>query len=139
MNRGPAAAPAAPAPPVLRNTTPVQSLGKQIVGLLYVALRSAQIYDENNETVTKQLEKLHHALVDLLHVEGAVNLALSRNFFFLNGARVKVDLKVYITYHQLLKVLRSLQVGRIEIQPGLELPELRSLVFLLANTEVNTE
>jgi len=137
MNRGPAAAP--PAPPVLRNTTPVQSLGKQIVGLLYVALRSAQIYDQNNETVTKQLEKLHHALVDLLHVEGAVNLALSRNFFFLNGARVKVDLKVYITYHQLLKVLRSLQVGRIEIQPGLELPELRSLVFLLANTEVNTE
>ena len=124
---------------VLQNAAPLQALGKQVVGQLYVGLRSAQIYDENNETVTKQLDKLHRTLVDLLQVEGSADLALSRSFFFLNGARVKVDLKLYITYHQLLKVLRRLQLGRIEFRSGLEFGELRSFVFLLANTDVGVD
>jgi HD-GYP domain-containing protein (c-di-GMP phosphodiesterase class II) len=124
---------------VVQNATPVQALGKQVVGQLYVALRSAQIYDENNETVAKQLDRLYRNLLDLLKVEGGVDLTLSRNFFFLNSLRIKVDLKVYMTYHQLLKVLRRLQVGRIELANGLGFEELRSFVFLLANTEVDAE
>lgn len=121
---------------VFHNTALAQSLGKQLVGQLYIAMRSAQIYDENNETVVKQVEKLHATVLDLLRVEGVADLAISRNFFFLNGVRVRVDLKMYVTYHQLLKLLRRLQVGRVELQRGVGLLELRSLVFLLANTDV---
>jgi HD-GYP domain-containing protein (c-di-GMP phosphodiesterase class II) len=120
---------------VFQNTAPLQSLGKNLVGQLYVALRSAQIYDENNETVAKQLARLYDTVADLLRVESTAELALSRNFFFLNGVRLKVDLKIYITYHQLLKVLRRLALGRVQFLTGLEAAELRSFVYLLANTE----
>ncbi len=124
---------------VFQNTAPIQSLGKSIVAQMYVALRSAQIYDENNETVAKQLAKLYQTVADLLRVESAADLALSRNFFFLNGVRIKVDLKIYITYHQLLKVLRRLALGRVQFLAGLEPAELRTFVYLLANTETRGE
>jgi HD-GYP domain-containing protein (c-di-GMP phosphodiesterase class II) len=124
---------------LFQNTAPLQALGKQIVSQLYVALRSAQIYDENNETVAKQLAKLYEGIADLLRTEASADLALSRNFFFLNGVRIKVDLKIYITYHQLLKVLRRLTLGRLQFLPGLTFPELRSFVYLLANSEAPAE
>ena len=133
----PAAAPGGPS--IVQSAAPVQGLGRQIVSQLHVALRSAQIYDENNETVVKQLEKLQTAVHDLLQLEGTADLAASRNFFFLNESRIKVDLKIYVTYHQLLKLLRRLQVGRVELRPGLEARELRSLVFLLANTDAGAD
>ncbi|MBA2564539.1 MAG: HD domain-containing protein [Gemmatimonadetes bacterium] len=125
--------------PVLQNTAPIQSLGRGIVTQLYVALRSAQIYDENNDTLVKQLDKLHALVLDLLRIEGAATLRLSRNFFFVNGVRINVDLKVYVTYHQLLKVLRRLELGRVELTAGISATELRSLVFLLANVEVGPD
>jgi HD-GYP domain-containing protein (c-di-GMP phosphodiesterase class II) len=124
---------------VVQNAAPLQTLGKQLVTQLYVTLRSAQIYDVNNETVAKQLDKLYQTVADLLRVESAADLMLSRNFFFLNGARIKVDLKIYITYHQLLKVLGRLALGRVQFLPGIESPELRSFVYLVANTETRGE
>ncbi|MFN2432712.1 MAG: HD-GYP domain-containing protein [Gemmatimonadota bacterium] len=139
MTRGGTAPALGVAPAVAQNPAPLQALGKALVAQLYVALRSAQIYDENNEAVAKQLEKLHRTLTDLLHVEGSADLAISRSFLFLNGARVKVDLKAYVTYHQLLKVLRRLQLGRIEFQPGVEPHELRRVVFLLAGIDVDAQ
>ena len=124
---------------VAASRAPLQALGKQLVGQLYVALRSAQIYDEHNETVAKQLERLPQTASDLLATEGGADVAATRNFLFLNGVRLKVDLKVYVIYQQLLKLLHRLQVGRIELAPGLDPAELRALIYLLAHTDVDAD
>jgi HD-GYP domain-containing protein (c-di-GMP phosphodiesterase class II) len=120
---------------VFQNAAPLQALGRAAVGQLYTALRSAQIYDARNETVARQLDRLHRTLGDVLRLEGAADLALARNFFYLNGVRLKVDLQVYVTYQQLVRSLQRIGVGRIELRPGLEAGELRRFVFALARTE----
>jgi HD-GYP domain-containing protein (c-di-GMP phosphodiesterase class II) len=120
---------------VFQNAAPLQALGRAAVGQLYTALRSAQIYDERNETVARQLDRLHRTLGDVLRLEGAADLALARSFFYLNGVRLKVDLQVYVTYQQLLRALGRIGVGRIELRPGLDAGELRRFLFALARAE----
>jgi uncharacterized protein YpuA (DUF1002 family) len=53
---------------VFQNAAPLQALGRAAVGQLYTALRSAQIYDARNETVARQLDRLHRTLGDVLRL-----------------------------------------------------------------------
>ena len=115
----------------LDDTVNVQAVGGKLLTAIYVVLRSMRLYPVENVQVQQAIDDLHAQMVTLLESEGAFDLSISGDFFFLNETRLRLDLSNFSTFGNLASVLTSHGIGEVGVVPGVEPEEWAPFVALL--------
>ena len=114
----------------------LQDQGRKVLTALYAALRSLKLYPVENEAVQQGLRELHELITKLLAGEGAVEIRVVGDFFFLNETRLRLDLSNYSTFGSFARGLNEHGVGAVEIGTGVTLGEWAPFLSLLLRPPV---
>jgi HD-GYP domain-containing protein (c-di-GMP phosphodiesterase class II) len=115
----------------LDDTVNIQEVGGKLLTALYVAMRSMRLYPVENVQVQQLIDDLQGQVVALLKSEGAFDLNISGDFFFLNETRLRLDLSNFSTFGNLASVLASHGIGEVSVAPGVESEEWSPFLALL--------
>ena len=115
----------------LQDTVNIQEVGGKLLTAIYVVLRSMRLYPVANVQVQQAIDDLQAQMVTLLDSEGAFDLHISGDFFFLNEARLRLDLSNFSTFGNLASVLTSHGIGEVVVVAGVEREEWAPFVALL--------
>ena len=109
----------------------IQEIGGSLLTAINVVLRSMRLYPEENEQVQQAIDDLHQQMGTLLETEGAFDLNISGDFFFLNEVRLRMDLSNFSTFGNVASVLATHEIGDVAVEPGVEREEWAPFVMLL--------
>jgi HD-GYP domain-containing protein (c-di-GMP phosphodiesterase class II) len=84
-----------------------------------------------NTAVQQALDELHDLVHSLVAEEGAVELRVVGDFFFLNELRLRLDLSNYSTFGSFARSLTDHGLGAVEVLPGIERGEWAPFLSLL--------
>ena len=113
------------------STGEIQDVGVNLLTAIHVVLRSMRLYPVENEQVQYAINGLHEGMVSFLEEEGAFELHLAGDFFFLNEVRLRLDLSNFSTFGNLASVLTGHGIGEIGVSPGVELGEWAPFIAIL--------
>jgi HD-GYP domain-containing protein (c-di-GMP phosphodiesterase class II) len=119
--------------------SPSLGKGRELVKQLFVGMKTAQIYDQNNAIFLKQSNALMKVVDDLIKTEGWIQLKLKEGYIFLNEVRLKFDFEGYTASRALLDELPKQGVESITIEPGITQRELDKFVYLFLNLDPEKE
>ncbi len=114
----------------------LQDQGRKVLTALYAALRSLKLYPVENEAVQQGLRELHELITKLLAGEGAVEIRVVGDFFFLNETRLRLALSNYSTFGSFARGLNEHGLGTVEIDSGVTLEEWAPFLSLLLRPPV---
>ncbi len=120
----------------LSSSPDLQDQGRKVLVALYAALRSLKLYPVENEAVQQGLRELHELMTKLLAGEGAVEIRVVGDFFFLNETRLRLDLSNYSTFGSFARGLNEHGLGAVEIDAGVTLREWAPFLSLLLRPPV---
>lgn len=123
------------APPLVQSETVLQPLGRALVMGTYAACRALRFYPIQNATVQNAIDELDRILRRVLELEGALELRLVGDFFFLNESRLRLQLSEYVSFAYVANVLRRHGVGCIEFDPRFAREHIPPLLSLLIEGE----
>jgi len=116
---------------VLDDTGLVQDLGGKLLTGIHVVLRSMRLYPVENEQVQQAIDDLHTQMNTFLDGEGAFELHIAGDFFFLNEMRLRLDLSNFSTFGNLASVLTGHGIGEVGVLPGVQREEWAAFAALL--------
>jgi HD-GYP domain-containing protein (c-di-GMP phosphodiesterase class II) len=102
---------------------PLQDHGRKVLAGLYAAMRALRFYPLDNEVVQTSLDELQGTVGEALVREGALELQLVGDFFFVNEERLRLDLRNYSTFGSVAGILRGHRVGEIVVHDGVRREE----------------
>jgi HD-GYP domain-containing protein (c-di-GMP phosphodiesterase class II) len=94
--------------------------GRAFLISMYAALRSLKLYPIENATAQKALDDVQAAAISLLESQGEIELRISGDFIFVNGTRLRLELDNYAAFSNILAALRSVDLGELKVQAGVE-------------------
>ncbi len=118
------------------STTALQEQGRRILTAMYAAMRSLKLYPVENEAVQQGLRDLHGLMTNLLAAEGALEIRVVGDFFFLNETRLRLDLSNYSTFGAFSRGLNEHGLGAMEVSKGVTLGEWAPFLSLLLRPPV---
>ncbi len=118
------------------SSTALQEQGRRILTAMYAAMRSLKLYPVENEAVQQGLRDLHGLMTNLLAAEGALEIRVVGDFFFLNETRLRLDLSNYSTFGAFSRGLNEHGLGAMEVSKGVTLGEWAPFLSLLLRPPV---
>ncbi|MGI9075733.1 MAG: HD-GYP domain-containing protein [Gemmatimonadaceae bacterium] len=94
----------------------LRTKGRELLGVLYGALRSLKLYPPENAVVQKSLADLTEIARELHKREGELEIRVSGEFVFLNGTRLRIDMDNYASFSRILSVFRDAGVGIVTVR-----------------------
>jgi HD-GYP domain-containing protein (c-di-GMP phosphodiesterase class II) len=92
-------------------SSPLQTLGRELVQNLFVALRSAQLYEPTNATLRSAAKRLVDTIEELVRIDGLARLDVGGSTLLVNDQRVRSELRTHSIHMNLIRFLRTLGVG----------------------------
>jgi HD-GYP domain-containing protein (c-di-GMP phosphodiesterase class II) len=89
--------------------------GRQLITDFAAALRSIRLYPVENAVVQGSLSQLCTIVREMADAEGDVELRASREFLFINGTRLRLDLDNYANFSALLSAYRASGIGSVRV------------------------
>ncbi|MBI4521135.1 MAG: HD domain-containing protein, partial [Gemmatimonadetes bacterium] len=117
----------------------VQAQGRQVLTTFYAALRALKLYPLENEAVQNALDELQETVGRTVDREGAVELRVVGDFFFLNETRLRLDLSNYATFGMFARSLENHGIGAIHVEAGIERGEWAPFLSLLLGEPAKEE
>lgn len=114
-----------------KDSARLQDQGRKVLSAFYAAIRSLKLYPLENSAVQHALDDLHRLLTGLVAEEGAVELRVVGDFFFLNETRLRLDLSNYSTFGSFARALTDHGLGAVEVLPGIDRAEWAPFLSLL--------
>lgn len=105
--------------------------GRQFLLTLYAAMRSLKFYPVENDAVQNALREHEDVVAGLLEHSGEIEVRLSGDFIFVNGARLKLELDNYASFGGILGTLRAFDIGRLLVREGITRREWQAFLSLL--------
>jgi hypothetical protein len=100
------------------------------------AIRTAQIYKQNNITYIKQVNLLFSLIQNILKEEKEAIFEFRESSLFFNTVRVKFDFLSYNYFKLLSNLFREKEIGTIGFHQDMEQDELIQFVHFFANSQV---
>lgn len=116
---------------VVESGAALQARGRELLTALYAAIRALKLYPSTNDATQKALLELHQVARRTLDREGVIELRLVGNFFFLNDARLRLDLSNFAVFSSLADAISRHGIGVIEVAPEVEPHEWTPFLSLL--------
>lgn len=111
--------------------------GKGLVNLFYSTLRTAALYEPNNDAFQKQIVPLMLAVKEIIEHEGELTFSSKEGYLFLNQARLRLDFENYVASRFILEFTQKLQIYKLTLESGISQSELQDLICILAHTDPN--
>ena len=112
-------------------TESIQDVGRRLLTGMYAAFRALRFYPLDNDVVQRGLDELQQIVANVLESEGAVEIQLVGDFFFINEERLRLDLRNYSTFGSIAETLRGHEVGEITVYRGIAREEWPPFLSLL--------
>ncbi len=103
---------------IVEGGTALQSMGRELLAATYAAAQSLKLYPLENATVQNAIDELFRVVQRILEVEGAIELRLVGDFFFLNDARLRLDLSNYVNFSFVAGTLARHGIGVVDVEPA---------------------
>ncbi|MEQ1857724.1 MAG: HD domain-containing phosphohydrolase, partial [Longimicrobiales bacterium] len=108
-----------------------QEEGRRLLTAFYGALGSLKLYPVENETVQTALAELHALMERVVTIDGAAEVRVVGDFFFLNETRLRLDLSNFATFGSFASALQAHGIGAVEVLPGIEKREWAPFISML--------
>ena len=108
-----------------------QEEGRKILTAFYGALSALRLYPLENMAVQQALNELHALVANIVALEGAAEIRVVGDFFFLNETRLRLDLSNFSTFGSFARALQDHGIGAVEVLPGIERGEWAPFVSVL--------
>lgn len=98
----------------------IQSRGRDFLAALHAAIRALKLYPIANAATQKALGELHRIAGRILERDGGIEVRLVGDFFFLNDARLRLNISNFAAFSFLAQSMAGHGIGVIEIYPSVE-------------------
>ena len=106
-----------------------ESLSRDLTNNLYILLRSAGLYDLDNQALDQPFESLLGSVSGLYELlKSDISIRLSDGNFFVNRRLVKLDFSTYQNARYLIKIFEFLEVNELCFKPTLSRSDLKQLL-----------
>ena len=94
--------------------------GRNFLLAFYKTLRSITLYPIENSQVTESLDELTEATSEILNVDGELEVRISRELFYVNDVRLRLELENFASFSQVFRICSQAGIGviRIDAPPG---------------------
>lgn len=116
---------------LIQSENHLQPLGRALINSINASAQSLRLYPYENATVQNVVEELRRTIARVLEREGIFDMRLVGDFFFLNDARLRLDLSDYASFASVSALMSKHDLGEIEIEPGIEKHDIARLIALL--------
>jgi len=103
--------------PLVQSGGALQAQGRELLTAFHAAAQALKLYPVENAAVQKAIGELHRVAHRIAEREGMIELQLVGDFFFLNDARLRLDLSNYVAFSFLSDAMSRHGVGFIGISP----------------------
>ncbi len=101
----------------------LQVEGRHLVSAVHTACQALRLYPYENATVQNGIDDVERAAASLFASEGRIELRVTRDFVFVNEARLRLDMGSIAAISYLLSVLPRHDLGGFDVADGVERPE----------------
>jgi HD-GYP domain-containing protein (c-di-GMP phosphodiesterase class II) len=116
-------------------SSPIQSLGRDLVQNLFVALRSAQLYEPTNAALRAAADRLVHTVEEITRIDGTARLDVGGSTLLVNDYRIRSELRTHSIYMNLIRFLRTLGIGGFEWSQPFDVNQASRFVAALSRLE----
>lgn len=88
-----------------------RALGAEFVHELWVTLRSGQLYESTNETLTSAAERLRHSIRSLQEIDRLARFETGGDIIEINGTRIRSELRSYAVHSKLKRFIDDRDIG----------------------------
>jgi HD-GYP domain-containing protein (c-di-GMP phosphodiesterase class II) len=113
----------------------LQTAGRTLVSSLYMLVRSAKLYDPENEVFEKPLRQLQDTVNQIIAMDSKLELQGVKESFYLNSMLVKVDANALDNQRLLLTEMRAKDVGGFTLVRPVTPDELRNFLAIFAKDQ----
>ena len=108
--------------------------GREFLVQLYTALRSLKLYPLENPVVQKSLDDIVTTAEQIIQREQELEIRVTGEFIFVNSTRLRLDLDNYASFSHVLSVLRSIGIGVVRAEEGIDRREWTGFLSQLLST-----
>ncbi len=108
-----------------------QEVGRKLLTAVFGALSALKLYPIENDTVQQALTELHTLVAQVLEQEGAAEVRVVGDFFFLNETRLRLDLTNFASFGAFARALNDHGIGAVEIVHGMKRDEWAPFLAML--------
>jgi HD-GYP domain-containing protein (c-di-GMP phosphodiesterase class II) len=98
---------------------------------LSLLLRTIKVFNPENETLDRQVDKCLSVIWAISKIEKRLSLKVLMNAIFVNDARVRVSRGTYQTLRLIIDEFRESGIGEVTFMEGVSPQDLRSFLYLL--------
>ncbi|MDX1646930.1 MAG: HD domain-containing protein [Longimicrobiales bacterium] len=117
----------------------LQELGRKLLTAIFGAQSALKLYPVENETVQHAITELHTLVDGIVKQEGAAEVRVVGDFFFLNETRLRLDLSNFSTFGAFAGALSGHGIGAVEIIHGVERSEWAPFISMLLRPAAEAE
>ena len=115
--------------------TELRHTGREFLVAFHTALRSLKLYPLENEQAQKSLDELTRSAAAVIERESELEVQMSGQLLFVNATRLRLDMRNYASFGNVLNTLRHSGVGILHAMDGVDRREWQDLVSLLLSFE----
>jgi len=86
---------------------------QDLVNLLSVVLRTAQIHERNNIAVTSAIEKFLSLINQMIITAEGISLGIIGEYFYLNDIRIRYSLEYLLNFDFLIREFKKRELGKV--------------------------
>ena len=113
-------------------TANARRTGRTLIVAIHASTRAIKLYPPEHQAVQKSLADLAAAAAESRDVDGDLDLRVHREFIFVNGTRLRLDLSNYASFGRVLDLFRGAGVGALRMLREATPREWFSLLTLIA-------
>ncbi|MHB1843711.1 MAG: HD-GYP domain-containing protein [Deltaproteobacteria bacterium] len=113
----------------------LQLWARQVVGALYMLVRSVKLYDPDNAIFAKPLELLRETINLIIAKDGQLALQIVKESFYLNNMLVKVDIGSLENIRQLVAAFKDKQIGGFTLLRPITVEEIKNFVWIFTKDQ----
>ncbi len=121
------------------HTERLQIWAKQVIGSMYMLIRSMKLYDADNAIFGKPVELLRETMNQIIAKEGQLVLQIVKDTFYVNNMLVKVDHQSLANVRELIGQMRERKVGGFSLTRPITAEDLRNFIAVFGKEAAEAE
>ncbi len=117
----------------------LEELGNRLINIFYATLKTASLYEANNNRYIDQASKLRQVLDAIFNEDPDFSLSFKDGHFFLTETRLRSDHETDVAETYFLENWPAMGISGLSFSKGLDPRELDKFIFFLSNYEPGPE
>jgi putative nucleotidyltransferase with HDIG domain len=122
-----------------RDSSELTRASKDVVNQLAAVIRTSQIHDASNVAVLSSVNKFLGTINPLIGSEGAMDLELVGEYFYLNESRVRYPMEYLINFDYLVREFKKHMLGSINFSGEVTVEEMQTFIKAFTSSSFSSD